>query len=175
MPPLFLGRACVPRNISQGPKLHWNNEKHLCTNHILLLRAILYIGHIIWFCSTCWLQFGFVPLIHLVWVRQAWVHIISAVNSWNTNLKHSHTCKLLWMHKMTKLLLSQLVTAIPGLDDGQITLATLLFVFTLFSMHLGLCKCPTTSFLTTNLGLNKLGNLNSRSSNPTSQISINGI
>ena len=40
---------------------------------------------------------------------------------------------------------------------------------------LGLCKCPTTSFLTTNLGLNKSWNLNSRSSNPTGQISVNGI
>jgi len=39
--PLFLGKACIPRNISHSPKLHWNNEKHLRTNPALLSRVIL--------------------------------------------------------------------------------------------------------------------------------------
>ena len=46
---MFLGKACVPRNISHSPKLHWNNEKHLRTNPALLSRVILYIGHAIRF------------------------------------------------------------------------------------------------------------------------------
>ena len=58
-------------------------------------------------------------------------------------------------------------------------MARLLLNPSLFSpflpISLGLCKCPTTSFLTTNLGLKKLWNLNSRSSSPTDQISVNGI
>ena len=45
--PLFLGKACVPRNISPSPKIHLNNEKHLRTNHVLLWRMISYIGHVI--------------------------------------------------------------------------------------------------------------------------------
>ena len=44
--PLFLGKSCVPRNISPSPKIHLNNEKHLHTNHVLLWRTISYIGHV---------------------------------------------------------------------------------------------------------------------------------
>jgi len=41
------------------------------------------------------------------------------------------------------------------------------------SMHLGSCKFPTTSSITTNFGLNKLWHSNSRSSSSSGQIDVN--
>ena len=43
--PLFLGKACVPRNISQSPKLHWNNEKHLRQSCLIFKGDIVYRPH----------------------------------------------------------------------------------------------------------------------------------
>ena len=40
--PLFLGKTCVPRNISQRRKLHWNNEKHLCQSCLAFKGDIVY-------------------------------------------------------------------------------------------------------------------------------------
>ena len=42
--PLFLGKACIPRNISPSPKMHLNNEKHLRTNHVLLSKGRYHIS-----------------------------------------------------------------------------------------------------------------------------------
>ena len=39
---LFLGKTCVPRNISQSPKLHWNNEKHLRQSCLVFKGDIVY-------------------------------------------------------------------------------------------------------------------------------------
>ena len=140
-----------------------------CANHVLLSRTILYIGHVIWFCSISLLQLCFMP-------SQAWVHITLAMNSWNTNWKIILTlvsyCGCIKWPNCYK------VNRSPQYLDWMMA-RLLLNPSELFSPCLPicpwLCKCPTTSILITNLGLNKLWNLNSRSCSPTGQISVNGI
>ena len=79
MPPCFLVKLAY-QEISHKAQNCTETMRSTCANHVLLSRTILYIGHVIWFCSISLLRFCFMS-------SQAWVHITSAVNSWNTNWK----------------------------------------------------------------------------------------
>ena len=166
--PLFLGKACVPWNISQSPKLHWNNKKHLLqsclafksdivyrSSHLILLNILTSILlHVEPSLSTYYLGCEFMKYqLKIILTLVSYCGCIKWPNCYKFNQSPQY---LDWM--MARLLLNP---------------------FDLFSTSLpiclGLCKCPTTRFLTTNLGLKKLWNLNSRSSSPTGQISVNGI
>jgi len=83
MPPCFLVKLAYQETSLKAQNCT-ETMRITRVNHVLLLRAILYIGHINWFCPISLLHSCSMPLMHLVWVNQVWVHMTSAVNSWNT-------------------------------------------------------------------------------------------
>jgi hypothetical protein len=113
--PLFLGKACVPRNIYSAPKLHRNNVKQTNSKQVLLFKDDrIYRPHYLNLrnmknatccCCLCILCESNKP-----------EHTSSVVGYWNINSNSFHTCKFLWMLKAAKLLLCQLVIAtLPNL------------------------------------------------------------
>jgi hypothetical protein len=108
--PLFLGKACVPRNIYSAPELHRNNVKHKNSKQVLLfkddriywpyylnLRNMKNATCCYYLCISC--------------ESNKPEHTSSVVGYWNINSNSFHTFKSLWMLKATKLLLYQLVIA----------------------------------------------------------------
>jgi hypothetical protein len=112
---LFLGKACVPRNIYSEPKLHRNNVKNKNSKQVLLFKhdRIYRPYHLnLWNTKNttcCW----------CLWILRESnkpEHTSSVVGYWNINSNSFHTCKFLWMLKATKLLFCQLVIAtLPNL------------------------------------------------------------
>jgi hypothetical protein len=108
--PLFLGKACVPRNIYSAQKLHRKNVKHKYSKQILLfMHDRIYRPYYLnlrnmknatYCCCLCILR-----------ESNKLEHTGSVVGYWNINSNSFHTCKSLWMLKATKLLLCQLVIA----------------------------------------------------------------
>jgi hypothetical protein len=108
--PLFLGKACVPRNIYSAPKLHRNNVKHKNSKQVLLFKhdriyRPYYLNLRNMKNATC------CRCLCILRESNKPEHTSSVVWYWNINSSSFHTCKSLWMLKVTKLLLCQLVIA----------------------------------------------------------------